>query len=164
MNETYYEILVPKKKSTLCKVGQIVTAIMAGVFAFFFLLGMLWSILLAAACGVACYFLSLYGNVEYEYLYVDKELQIDRILAKNSRKRMETLDLNQMEILAPIRSHELDPYRNRQGKTLDYSTGEEDHDNQKYMLVVNDKKIIFEPTEELVKTVRMLAPRKVYTY
>ena len=77
---------------------------------------------------------------------------------------METLDLNQLEVLAPIRSHELDSYRKRGGSTLDYSSGEEDRDAQKYMLVIGDKKVIFEPTPELVQTIRMFAPRKVFTY
>lgn len=164
MNESYYEILVPRKRSAIYKVGQIVTAILTCFFAFTMFLGIFWGILLAVACGVACYFLSLYSSVEYEYLYVDKELQIDRILAKSNRKRMETLDLNQLEILAPIRSHELDSYRNRQGKKADYSSGEESHEEQKYMLVVGEKQIIFEPTQELVKAIHMFAPRKVFTY
>ncbi len=164
MNETYYEIMVPRKKSPVYKVGQIVTAILTCFFALTMFLGILWGLILAVVCGVACYFLSLYSSVEYEYLYVDKELQIDRILAKSNRKRMETLDLNQLEILAPLRSHELDSYRSRQGKTLDYSSGKESQESCKYMLVVGEKQIIFEPTEELVKAIRMFAPRKVFTY
>ena len=77
---------------------------------------------------------------------------------------METLDLNELEVLAPSRSHELDRYRNSNVKKTDYSSGEESHDMQKYMLVVNDKQIIFEPSEEMVKTIHMFAPRKVFTY
>ena len=117
---------------------------------------------MAIICGIAAYILSLFSYVEYEYLYVDKELQIDRILARSKRKRMETLDLNEFEILAPVKSHALDSYRNRNYKKADYSSGDET--KEKYMLIVKDKQIIFEPTEELVKTVRMFAPRSVYTY
>lgn len=164
MNESYYEIMVPRKKSSMYKIGQIVTAILTIIFALTLFLGIFWGLILAVLCGAACYFLSLYSCVEYEYLYVDKELQIDRILAKSNRKRMETLDLNQLEILAPIRSHELNPYRNRSGKKADYSSGMESHDDIKYMMVIGEKQIIFEPTEELVKTIRMFAPRKVFTY
>ena len=49
-------------------------------------------------------------------------------------------------------------------KKADYSSGEESHNAQKYMLVVNDKQVIFEPSEEMVKTIHMFAPRKVFTY
>ena len=164
MNETYYEIMVSRKKSPLLKIAQIVTAILTVFFILAMFMGMIFGLIFAVVCGVACYFISLLGNVEYEYLYVDKELQIDRILAKSKRKRMETLDLNQFEVLAPVRSHELDGYRNRNCKKVDYSSGDEANEQKKYMLVMNDKQIIFEPTEEMVKTIHMFAPRKVFTY
>ena len=39
-----------------------------------------------------------------------------------------------------------------------------ENNTSNYMLVVNEKQIIFEPTEEMVKTIKMFAPRKVFTY
>ena len=164
MNEAYYEILVKKKGTPLLKVAGIVTALLTVFFVFMMLIGNLWGIIFATACGVGCYFVSLHNTVEYEYLYVDKELQIDRILARSKRKRMETLDLKELEVLAPVRSHEVDRYRNRNVKAKDYSSGAGGNDTLKYMLVVNNKQIIFEPTEEMVKTIKMFAPRKVFTY
>ena len=164
MNEVYYEILVARKKDPKLQVGQIITVLLAGICAVAVLFGFIYGVLLAPIFGLMCYFLTLRNKVEYEYLYVDKELQIDRITNQSKRKKMETLDLNQLEVLAPIRSHELDSYRKRAGATLDYSSGEEANDPQKYMLVIGDKKVIFEPTPELVQTIRMFAPRKVFTY
>ena len=164
MNEVYYEIMVAKKKSPFLKIAKMITAIMCGFFIVITLLGMLWCIIFAIAFGVANHFIGLYGDVEYEYIYVDKELQIDCILSKSKRKTREKIDLNEFVVLAPIRSHELDRYRNGNYKKADYSSGEEENEQKKYMLIVNDKKIIFEPTEELVKTIHMFAPRKVFTY
>ena len=164
MNEVYYEILVVRKKDPKLQMGQIVTVLLAGACAVAVLFGFIYGILLAPIFGLMCYFLTLRNKVEYEYLYVDKELQIDRITNQSKRKKMETLDLNQLDILAPIRSHELDNYRKRAGATLDYSSREDANDPQKYMLVIGDKKVIFEPTPELVQTIRMFAPRKVFTY
>lgn len=164
MNETYYEILVERKKDSKLQVGQMITGILAGISAVSVLFGFILGILLAPVFGLICYFFMLRNRIEYEYLYVDKEIQIDRIINQSKRKKMETLDLNQLEVLAPVRSHELDNYRKKGGAALDYSSGEESHDAMKYMMVVGDKKVIFEPTPELVQTIRMLAPRKVFTY
>ena len=164
MNETYYEIMVAKKTSPLLKFAGILTAVLAGIFALSMFMGIILGLVLAVAFGVASYFLSLYSVVEYEYLYIDKELQIDRILARSKRKRMETLDLNELTVLAPLRSHEVDYYRKQNVKRGDYSSGEEANEQNKYLLVVDNKQIIFEPTEELVKAIRMFAPRKVFTY
>ena len=164
MNEVYFEVMVAKKSSPLMKALQISSVGMTVVCILATLIGMFWTLILAMIFGGAAYFLKLFNHVEYEYLYIDKELQIDRILAQNSRKRMETLDLNKLEVLAPIRSHELDRYRNRNVKVKDYSSGGADNNHAKYMLVMNQKQIIFEPTEEMVKTIKMYAPRTVFTY
>lgn len=164
MNETYYEIMVKKKTPASLKIAQLVTGILAVFFALISLLGIFWGMLLAIVCGVACYFLSIHNKVEFEYLYVDKELQIDRILARSKRKTMETLDLKQFEILAPLHSHELNSYRNGKFKKVDYSSGDGVNDKAKYALVINDKMVIFEPTEEMVKTIKMFAPRNVFLY
>lgn len=164
MNEAYYEILISKKKSSVLKIAQIVAALMCVFCVVLMFMGMLWGIILAVVFGVACYLITLHSSVEYEYLYVDKELQIDRILAQSKRKRMETLDLNELELLAPLRSHELDRYRNDTYKKTDYSSGKEENEQAKYIMIIHNRQIVFEPTEELVKTIRMFAPRKVFTY
>lgn len=164
MTDTYIEILVKQETSPIRKIAQIVAALMAGFFAIAAILGFLYCLLLAVLLAVASYFLTLYNAVEYEYLYVDKELQIDRILAKSSRKRMETLDLRQLEIMAPSSSHQLDSYRNKSGQKKDYSSRKKENQKNQYLLIVQDKQIVFEPSEEMVKTIQMIAPRKVFTY
>lgn len=162
MNETYYEIMVKRKNSSGIKVAQMAMIVLAVLFGAMALIGVLWSLPVAVVCGAAYYFLSLRNDVEYEYLYVDKELQIDRIHAKSKRKRMETLDLNQLDVLAPVRSHELDSYRNGNYTKADYTSGDETKD--RYVLIITGKQIMFEPSEEMVKTIKMFAPRKVFTY
>ena len=77
---------------------------------------------------------------------------------------MDTVDLNQMEILAPIKSWHLDEYKNRQLKTVDYSAGVEEKPDSRYCLIYNgEKKIIFQPNEAMVAAVKSIAPRKVFT-
>lgn len=164
MNEVYYEILVSKKPSAGMKAARILALVLTIVGVLTTFIGALWAVVPTVALGVAAYFLKNFNSIEYEYLYIDKELQIDRILAQNSRKRMETLDVKELEILAPIRSHELDSYRKRNVKAKDYSSGAEENNSSKYMLVIQGKHIIFEPTEEMVKAIKVYSPRKVFTY
>ena len=85
--------MVKRKKNgplTALKVLLIVIAVFA------FLIGSIGSILLyivAIAAGVGAYFVGLNANLEYEYLYVDRQLSVDKILAKSRRKKVETFDL-----------------------------------------------------------------------
>ena len=104
------------------------------------------------------------AEIEYEYLYLDRELSIDKVLAKSRRKKAGSYSLEQMEIFAPLNSHRLDSYKNRQMKTVDYSSGIAAQPERRYMMIWNgDTKIILEPNTEMVKAVQRIAPRKVFT-
>ena len=161
LNDTYIEVMVRGKVSVLRKVVQIALAAMTASALWLTLTGALFAAIFAIMFGAIYYYVARGAYVEYEYIYVDKELQIDRISGKIKRKRMETLDLQQMEVLAPIGSHELDRYKERKQK--DYSSLGKEKKN-KYVLVHNEQQIIFEPTEEMIKTIRTIAPRRVFTY
>ena len=121
--ETYVECMVKKKANGLMsalKVLLIGITVITGLLGF---MGLIVFLIIAVVAGVGAYFVSLNANLEYEYLYVDKQLTVDKIMARTRRKKVETFDLERMEILAPIKSWHLDDYKNRQLKGVDYSSG-----------------------------------------
>ena len=134
MNESYVECLVAKKPSSAMKALQVFLIVLAVIF---FLLSMLNALMWlgVAAAGIGAYFTSLNASVEFEYLYVDKEISVDKILNKTKRKKVEKFETESMEIFAPINSWHLDS---------------------------GDRKIIFEPSEAMVKALQSVAPRKVF--
>ena len=163
MGETYVECLVARKPSTIMAFLKILLIMMTVVFV---LIGMLSfvGLIVAAVTGVGAYFATMNANLEYEYLYVDKEISIDKVMAKSRRKKVGTFMVEQMEIFAPLNSHRLDSYRNREGKTMDYSSGIAAQPERRYMMVCDgDKRVILEPNEALIKAVQNIAPRKVFT-
>ena len=100
-------------------------------------------------------------NVEYEYLYVNGELDIDIILNKAKRKRKFSAAINDVELLAPAGAPELGQYQNV--KVKDFSSGNKQV--RRYVLVVTNKgemtKVIFEPNDTIIEGYSMMAPRKV---
>ena len=85
-------------------------------------------------------------------------------MARTRRKKVETFDLERMEILAPIKSWHLDDYKNRQLKVVDYSSGVEQQPDIRYSMIYNgEKRVIFEPNAEMVAAIKSIAPRKVFT-
>lgn len=131
----------------------------------FVLLGffLLPAMIIAVLLGVAAYFVYLNSDVEYEYLYVDKELTVDKVMAKSRRKRVATYDLGKIEILAPIKSWHLDNYKNRTDKTVDYSSGEEKQPDRRFAFFYDGKqRVLIEPNEEMIKAMQTVAPRKVF--
>lgn len=163
MSETYVECLVKKKTSMLFGLLKVLSVMLTVAFV---LLGfILWPALIVGALfGVAAYFIYLNSDLEYEYLYLDKEITIDKVMAKTRRKKAAKYDVERMEILAPMRSYRLDDYKNRTVKTVDFSTGEEKQPELRYVMYYEGgTKVILEPSMEFVKAIKNVAPRKVFT-
>lgn len=165
MSDLYSELLVKKKqtgKDLVIKYGLIVlTVIMV-------LGGLVLNALLlvpAIALGVACYFVIPKTDLEYEYLFVNGELDIDMIMSKSKRKRVKSLQLAEADLVAPLKSHRMDYYNgNQKMKTIDFSSGIEDH--KRYAMIVRDSgetcKVILELDDELANTMKNSAPSKVF--
>lgn len=167
MSDTYVECLVKAKTSGLAKFGKVVLITLTVIFVLaVFLLPplMMFAFIGALITGVGAYFLNLFTDLEYEYLYLDKELVVDKVMAKSKRKRVATYQLDRIEILAPVKSYHLDNYKNRNAKQKDYSIGEVLQPDRRYaMYYEGGEKILLSPSEELIKVMKNVAPRKVYS-
>ncbi|MCM1091127.1 MAG: hypothetical protein NC092_10450 [Butyrivibrio sp.] len=163
MSDVYVECLVPAKASGLVKVLRVVLLLLTVLF-FFTMLLFPAAILLAIACGVGFYFANLNSKVEYEYLYLDRELTVDKILSQTKRKRVAVYSIDRMEIFAPVNSWHLDSFKNRNVKVVDYSVGQELQPDLRYVMYYEGGvKLILSPSEPLIKAVKNVAPRKVFT-
>ena len=163
MNDAYVECLVKQKtslKAKFFKVFLIVLAVLCFLAVPFIYIA--FFLMLLAAGGA--YLVHMFTNLEYEYLYLDRELVVDKVMAKSRRKRVATYSLDRIEILAPIKSHHLDNYNNRSVKIKDYSIGEELKPDLRYaMYYEGGEKIILSPSPELVQVMRNVAPRKIFS-
>ena len=163
MGETYIEEMIARKASvvpTLLKVvlgavcaGSIILGIMGA--------GLFYSVALMAGLGI--YFVFYLTGVEYEYLYVDKSLSIDKIVAKRTRKRVASFDLERMECFAPFGHEALKAYENRSLDSKDYTSGYSQNADKRYVLIYDgQKKIILEPSEKMIEAIYTVSPRKVF--
>ncbi|HKM33610.1 MAG TPA: DUF6106 family protein [Lachnospiraceae bacterium] len=163
MNESYVECLVKAETNTLKKLARLVLVMITVVFGILTFIGYILAFFIALAAGFGAYYLYLHTDLEYEYLYLDKELSIDKIMGKTKRKKVGTFEIERMEILAPIHSYHLDSYKNRTAKILNYSIGREEKPDKRFAMYYDGKtKIILSPNEQLLKAIRTIAPRKVF--
>ncbi|MDC7288265.1 DUF6106 family protein [Blautia schinkii] len=165
MSDLYSELLVKKEKTakdSIIKYGLIaltVLFVLAGLFVTPILL------IVAIALGVVTYFVTPKTDVEYEYLFVNGEMDIDAVYAKTKRKRIKSLNLAEADLMAPVKSHRMDYYNgNQKMKILDYSSGNPEHN--RFAIITRDGneacKIIIEPDEALAKAMKNSAPSKVF--
>ena len=101
-------------------------------------------------------------DVEYEYLYVNGNLDIDKIMAKAKRKRIFEMQIENLEVIAPAGSSELRQYQRIKADNYGSRTPEA----KSYEMIVlrngEKRKIIFEPNQTILDGMRMMAPRKVF--
>lgn len=166
MNDTYVECLVAKKKNPLLGVLKY-TCYGLAIICFFLIFGGSWLFfLLAAGFAMLGYLVIPMFDIEWEYLYISKEISVDKVMAKERRKHVMTLDLNKMNVMAVSNSHELDSYRARPHKDIDFSS--DMGDAKTYTIAYEDtdglKLIVIEPNEEMLKAIKTVYPRKVVEY
>lgn len=163
MSDVYVECLVKAKPSAMGNFFKVLLIVLTVLFVLAMpFLGTV-TFLIAIVTGVGAYFVSVNTDLEYEYLYLDKELSVDKIMGKAKRKKVAVYSMERMEIFAPIKSYHLDSYKNRKVPVKDYSIGEELQPDKRYVMYCDGQKILLSPSEELVKALKDIAPRKVFS-
>ena len=106
-NDIYAEWLVKRKKSPLT-VPFYIGIVLLFLIGFYVSVISPFGFVALLAAAAAAYFGSARLHVEYEYVFVTNELAIDRILSQRTRKRMKKLDIQKIEKMASMKSHEFD--------------------------------------------------------
>ncbi len=165
MNQLYAEAGV-KRKDSAASMGLrmlIILGFIAGFILMF--LGQVFS-MVGVVLLVGMFYLFPKLNVEYEYVFVDGQLDFDRITGKAKRKTLLRIDFEQVEIMAPAGSHALDTYTYMKLLEKDFSSGNKD--SKPYVIVANVEekklKILFEPNEKMLSVIKQKSPRKLAAY
>lgn len=162
MEELYAELLIQRKPMPLLKVIKVLVIVAAVLLVGG---GMFFSSLffIAAALIAVYYWVLPLFDVEYEYLIVNNEIDVDCIYARNKRKKMMSAGFDKMEILAPLDSHRLDSYKNVE--VVDFSAN--DKNRKPYVMVAMSKsglrKILLQLDEATVENMKNHMPGKVFS-
>ncbi len=163
MGDVYHEYLIKQKMT--------VVGIMLRVFSVALCIGGFCTLFVIGSLGVLVECLLIYltiwifrrTDVEIEYCYLSGECQFDKIFGRSKRKGCGKLDVNQMEIMALEGSTELNSYERENYRVRDFSSLEKDA--RKYVAFVRKDseliKVIFEPSDDILESMQMAAPRKV---
>lgn len=152
-----------KSKTTMKKTGIIIVAIILAVIAMSFGGGFIGPVILVGVLFGASYLIRGM-NLEYEYILTNNELDVDKIMNKERRKRCYTIDLKEINIMAHIDDAVRKPEFERAVKTVDVSSGEKGPNT--YVIVFPHKdgllKLIIEPNDEMKKEIFKQAPSKIF--
>ena len=160
-DDNYVEWLVKRKDPAYAiplKILMIVLCVLAAFLAMQTIFGIIF--LLAAAAGT--YFVFLNMSVEYEYLFAEGGLSVDRILGKARRKRVFDCDKEDVQVVAPADSFVLKDYERQGARIKDFSSGRKEA--KVYALMyqkgADSFKVLIEPNEKMIGAMRRAYPRK----
>ncbi len=167
MNDSYVELMVKRKNSLAAMLGRNIL-IGVGMLSIFLLLlsGMnILFLLLTVLLFGGAYLCHSQIYTEYEYLFLEKTLSIDKISNRSRRKKVAEFAFDNAEIVAPLTSHRLDQYKDRKEiKTLDYTSHIDDADV--FCMIMRNgnsvSRVLIEVNDELLRQMRMAGPRKVF--
>ena len=134
MREEIVEILVKCKTRIGLAVLRIVCFVLCAICILLALQGGIVFFIAGCALGIAGYYAGSYSQVEYEYTFCEKEIDIDAIYSQSRRTHIITLDLTKMEALVSVKSDKMKEFENRQLAVKDF-TSHNKETGMKYMLL-----------------------------
>lgn len=162
MEENYVEWLV-KRRDPVYAIPLKALMIAVCVISVFLALQTMFGIIIMAAAFIGTYFVFINLSIEFEYLYADGGLRIDRIMGKARRKKVFDCEKADVQFVAPSDSYMLKDYENANTKLADYSSGRKD--GKVYAMIYQkgseSRKVLFEPNEKMINAMRRAYLRKM---
>lgn len=104
-------------------------------------------------------------QTDFDYIYTNGVLEIDRISGGSKRKNLFTIDIEHLVVIAPSKTEPVMPYVGKRMKTLDCTSHEE---VPYYTMILHnpakdeDWKILWEPKEEFLEEFKRKQNTKVF--
>ena len=160
--DIFCEYIVKKKPTMKDRVKQIGIILLAIVLVEIFIVlnNLLFGVglLLGVAVIYGAVYLFKRTNIEYEYILTNSILDIDKIFAKSSRKRVESIDFKNVEAFGKAQDAPMS-----QAKEIDYA-GDITADDVYYFEIFKDgerKRIYFQPNQKILSNLHKVAPKIV---
>ncbi len=163
MNETYAEFLVKRKTPAYAYVLNVVLSVITLITV---LLALTTNVLAVIAMFLAGFVTCLsFRNtrVEFEYLFVTNIFSLDKVLGRAARKKVFECTMDDIQIIAPTGSAELNNFKVQNQKVLDCSSRKAGAKTYTLIAQVGEvnTRVIFEPNDKLLQCFYMSSPRKV---
>ena len=163
--DVFFEQILPIKKSVKEAILLFLIWILAGVLAVLALLLIgisMFSIIAVALIAYGTYRLSQTFFIEFEYIVTNNLLDIDKIIAKSSRKRMASIEISEITEIKKYK-HSKNKPANKTGESVLLACNPED-ENAYEITVKSDGeiiKLIMSPNERIKEGIKKSLPKYI---
>lgn len=155
---------LPSKNEKISKILILVAAVALAMMCFIFAFGTqfaMFGILFAGLALYGGYYCVTNFDVEYEYIFTNGELDVDKIIAQRKRKR-----LCSVRIGAAAEFGRVENGSNTDGAETYVRASADDEDQTDYFIRLNHKSLgdtvlIFTPNEEMLGLIKPYVPRNI---
>lgn len=167
MSDIFKEFRIEQKKTPQDRLKQI-GLVLGTIVVCIVLIGINLSIGFILDVGVICgagYLMSRLSK-EYEYALTNNEIDIDVIYNKNSRKRVITIDMKKIHIMASIKDERHSGEINKPGIKV-INASDNANDESTYAIITESEKVglckvLISPNDTLLNELYKQAPNKVF--
>ena len=163
MNEDAYAEWLVKRKDPVYAVPVKILMIVLCLISIMSALQTVLGVIFMTLVGIATYLVFINLSVEFEYLVVEGDVSVDRILARSRRKKVINCKKEEIQIVAPSDSYMLKDYEKNGMKVKDCSSGRQG--TKTYSLICQQGaecvKVVFEPNDRILKALRYSIPGKL---
>ena len=157
--EQVVEVLLKKKTTLKDRVKVVLLSFMVVVADVFCLLFtriglMLLPVLVILSC-VAIYYIVKYNDIEFEYILVNDELDIDKIMGKSKRKKLVTVKRTQIVSYERVTASNYETYRKQSSRVI-MAASSENNINNYYIALADNRKtvVILDENDNIYKALR----------
>ena len=162
MKDLYVEQIVNANRDEKTAGLQKLCIALAALFAAIALLIHIGAIILCVAAAIAAGYLGNKQSFEYEYVFVNGQLDVD-VVKTNRRKRLAEYQMEQLVCMVPVDSPRIEGYKNNCKKHIKAFTGSTKQPVYALLFKGDDGyvRVDVEPEEELMKAFKLTAPHKI---
>ena len=163
--DIYCEYMVKRKKQ---KIDYVLEAVLVVIAIYFSLIAFAmmqlfksFTLLVIAAIWYGAIYLIRRKNIEYEYTLTNNILDIDRIFAQKSRKRITSIDIAKIDYIRPVEQQD---YEKSPELSDHYICECKESKNTYVMVFARDGKVhrvFFTPNDKMKKGFKQLNPSRV---
>lgn len=168
MGDVFIEQMIKRKNDGAAiakQVGIVVLALLLLMVAFYFMMSPFMPIAFMVAAGTVygAWWLITGQNLEFEYIYTNGEMDIDKVIAKRKRKRVTTVRIASFDEFEPF---QMERYRQQQYDITINAAVSMNQEGSWYASYRNrdGKKccLVFTPEEKLLKEIQAQYKRKAF--
>ncbi|MDE6209778.1 MAG: hypothetical protein K2M73_08935 [Lachnospiraceae bacterium] len=167
MGDSYAEVIIKKRISMMATFFRVFIVVATVIMTYVSIIQLqMYAVIIIALFIFLTYVVYKNTDLEYEYFFINGQLDVECIYGKKKRKPAKSFNFDKLEVMGPITHQKILAYEHRTDlKEFNYTSGYPGRNVYVAILVGQSGKLgrlYFEPSEKMVQTIYAHTPSRVF--